>query len=257
MISMLLSLSNGIFCKRPLEENMAEVKQLGFSNLEFNMKSVEVEDDVSVHAAKKLVDDCNLKCLTIHAATLHVKDEVEVHRAVYYGKISLEFARRLSVPVMVVHSNISRKLPESQRRKVLESIFGELNLYAKNLNVQLALENLSYTSSGYGKNVDELEEIFGIIDEEGIMGFTLDFCHGEATGQTFGLLEKYHERLCNVHMSNRAHRPFSSETASLNVLMKTLCDYGYAGPITLELSRKCATEQILNTKSVLERILNR
>jgi hypothetical protein len=39
--------------------------------------------------------------------------------------------------------------------------------------------------------------------------------------------------------------------------MKTFGDYGYAGPITLELSRKCTTEQILNTKSVLERILNR
>jgi sugar phosphate isomerase/epimerase len=254
---MQLSLSNGIFCKRPLEENMAEVKRLGFNNLEFNMKSVEMEDDASVHEAEKLVDDFNLKCLTLHAAALHVKDEVEVHRAVYYGKISLEFARKLSVPVMVVHSNISRKLPESQKRRVLVSIFGELTLYAKNFNVKLALENLSYASSGYGKNVDELEEIFGIIDEEGIMGFTLDFCHGEATGQTFNLLEKYHERLCNVHMSNRAHRPFSSETGNLNSLMEALVDFEYAGPITLELSRKCTTEQILSTKSVLERILNR
>jgi sugar phosphate isomerase/epimerase len=155
-----------------------------------------------------------------------------------------------------VHSNISRKLPESQRREVLEKIFDELTLYAKNLNVKLALENLSYASSGYGKNVDELEEIFGIVDKAGIMGFTLDFCHGEATGQTFSLLEKYHGRLCNVHMSNRAHRPFSSETPRLNALMKRLSDYEYVGPVTLELSRKCTTEQILETKSVLERILN-
>ena len=109
---MKLSLSNGIFYKQALEENIAEVKRLGFENLEFNMKSVEVEDDVSVYVAKKLVDEFGLKCLTLHAATLHVKDEVEVHRAVYYGKISLEFARRLSVPVMVVHSNVSRKLAE-------------------------------------------------------------------------------------------------------------------------------------------------
>jgi hypothetical protein len=70
MIFTQLSLSNGIFCKRPLEENIAEVKRLGFKNLEFNMKSVEVEDDASVHTAKKLVDDCGLKCLTLHAATL-------------------------------------------------------------------------------------------------------------------------------------------------------------------------------------------
>jgi sugar phosphate isomerase/epimerase len=240
-----------------LEENLSEVKHLGFENLEFNMKSVEVQDDVSVYFAKKLIDDNGLKCLTLHAATLHVKDEVEVHRAVYYGKISLEFARRLSAPVMVLHSNVSRQLPESQRREVFEKIFDELTFYAKKLNVKLALENLSYASSGYGKNVDELEEIFGIIDEVGVMGFTLDFCHAEATGQTLGLLEKYHERLCNVHMSNRAHRPFDSETPSLLALIKKLREYGYAGPITLELSRKCTTEQILKTKSVLEKTLNR
>jgi len=254
---MKLSLSNGIFYKQALEENIAEVKRLGFENLEFNMKSVEVEDDVSIYVAKKLVDGCGLKCLTLHAATLHVKDEVEVHRAVYYGKISLEFARRLSAPVMVVHSNVSRKLAEPIRRKVLEKIFDELTLYAKKLNIKLALENLSYASSGYGKNVAELEEILGIIDEEGTMGFTLDFCHAEATGQTLSLLEKYHKRLCNVHMSNRAHKPFDSPTPSLIALVEKLREYGYAGPLTLELSRKCSIEGILKTKSVVEEILNR
>ena len=251
---MKLSLSNGIFCKRSLEENIAEVKRLGFENLEFNMKSVEVEDDVSVYVAKRVVDDCGLKCLTLHAATLHVKDEVEVHRAVYYGKISLEFARRLSAPVVVVHSNVSRKLAESQRRKVLEKIFAELTFYAKKLNVKLSLENLSYVSSGYGKNVDELEEIFRIIDSAGTMGFTLDFCHAEATGQTIDLLEKFHSRLCDIHMSNRAHRPFEAETPSLRALMKKLSEYGYSGPLTLELSRKCTSEQILLTKRVLENL---
>ncbi len=253
---MKLSLSNGIFCKRALEENISEVKRLGFDNLEFNMKSVEVEDDLSVYAAKRLVDDCGLKCLTLHAATVHVKDEVEVHRAVYYGKISLEFARRLSAPVMVVHSNVSRKLAESQRRKALEKIFVELTCYAKKLNVKLSLENLSYASSGYGKNVDELEEIFRIIDSAGTMGFTLDFCHAEATGQTLSLLDKYHNRLCNIHVSNRAHKPFDSETPILRALMKKLREYGYAGPLTLELSRKCTIAQILKTKRVLERIVN-
>jgi len=251
-----LSLSNGIFSKCALEENIAEVKRLGFENLEFNMKSVETEDDMSIYEAKRLVEASGLKCLTLHVGTLHVKDPVEVHRAVYYGKISLDFARMLSAPVMVVHSNIARKLPEPQRRNVLEAVFSELSSYAKKLNVKLALENLSYASSGYGKNVEELEEIFGIIDPAGMMGFTLDFCHSQATGQTMSLLEKYHKRLCNIHISNRAHKPFEAETPNLNALMKKLHEYGYAGPLTMELSRKCTTEQILKTKSVLESILN-
>ena len=255
--SLKLSLSNGIFRKSTLEENIALVKRLGFENLEFNVKSVEKEDDLAVYEAKRLVGVSGLRCLTVHAATLHVKDEVEVHRAVYYGKISLECARLLMAPVMVVHSNIARKLPQQKRRKVLESIFNELTSYSKRLNVKLALENLSYASSGYGKNVTELEEIFGIIDGEGNMGFTLDFCHAEATGQTFALLEKYHKRLSNIHMSNRAHKPFISETDRLSAFVTKLREYNYSGPITMELSVKCTTLDILKTKHVLEKILTR
>jgi len=250
-----LSLSNGIFSKRTLEDNIAEVKRLGFENLEFNMKSVETEDDTSIYEAKKLVEASGLKCLTLHVGALHVKDEVEVHRAVYYGKISIDFARVLKASVMVVHSNVARTLPEPQRRQTVKSTFKELLPYANRQNVQLALENLSYASSGYGKNVAELEEIYNIIDEEDEMGFTLDFCHGEATGQTFTLLEKYHTRLCNVHMSNRAHKPFESATPNLKALITKLRNLEYDGPITLELSRKCTTQQILKTKKVIEKLL--
>jgi len=250
-----LSLSNGIFSKRTLEDNIAEIKRLGFENLEFNMKSVETEDDTSIYEAKKLVEASGLKCLTLHVGALHVKDEVEVHRAVYYGKISIDFARVLKASVMVVHSNVARTLPEPQRRQTVKSTFKELLPYANRQNVQLALENLSYASSGYGKNVAELEEIYNTIDEENEMGFTLDFCHGEATGQTFTLLEKYHTRLCNVHMSNRAHKPFESATPNLKALITKLRNLKYDGPITLELSRKCTTQQILKTKKVIEKLL--
>lgn len=219
------------------------------------MKSVETEDDRAIYKTKKLVDTSGLKCLTLHAGSLHVKDPVEVHRAVYYGKISLDFARKLKAPIMVVHSNVARKLPQQRRPKVMEAVFKELCPYAKKLNVKLALENLSYASSGYGKNVTELEEILSILDKDGTMGFTLDFCHAEATGQTFALLEKYHQRLCNIHMSNRAHKPFDSPTPNLTAFMQKLCEYGYDGPLTLELSRKCTVEEILKTKHVLEKLV--
>ncbi len=252
---MRLSLSNGIFCKRPLEENIIEVKRLGFENLEFNMKSIEVESDVSVYQAKNLISSCDLNCLTVHAATLHVKDPIEVHRAVYYGKISLECVHQLSAPIMTVHSNIARKLPEAQRSDVLKAVFGELLPFARRLGVTLALENLSYASTGYGKNVTELDEIFGTIDKDNVMGFTLDFCHAEATGQTAALLEKYHKRLCNIHLANRAHKPFESPTPSLVGLVQMLRGYGYAGPLSLELSKKCPIEAITKTKHVVEEVL--
>lgn len=115
---MKLSLSNGIFSKLCLEKNFAAVKQLGFENIEFNMKTVRRENDTAVYGAEKLLDASGLKCLTLHSATLHVKDEVEIHRAIYYGKVSLDFARRLSAPIMTVHSDIS-KTASTRQREVL------------------------------------------------------------------------------------------------------------------------------------------
>ena len=220
------------------------------------MKCVQEEDAESVYTVKKLIDSQRLNCLTVHAASLHVRNETEIPKAIYYGKVSADFAQKLLSPVLVVHSNVSRKLPENLRHKFLEKIFEELTPYAKSLGVKLALENLSYASSGYGKNVAELEEILGIIDD-GTMGVTLDFCHAEATGVTISLLEKYNKRLCNVHMSNRAHKPFDMETPNLNYFLTKLRENGYSGPLTMELNQKCTTEEILKTKAILERILNK
>jgi sugar phosphate isomerase/epimerase len=248
-------LSNGIFSRRTLDENLAAVKDLGFDNIEFNMKSVKKENDTSIYTAKKLVDAYGLNCLTLHAATLHVRDEVEIHRAVYYGKISADFAHKLSAPIMVVHSNVSRKLPEEQRKKFLAKIFREIKPYAESLNLKLALENLSYASSGFAKNVPEIEETLEIVDGETV-GLTLDFCHAKASGTTISLLEKYHDRLSNVHISDRSHRPLTKETPNLKAFITKLKEYSYKGPLTMELNQNCTTEDILKTKSVLERILS-
>jgi sugar phosphate isomerase/epimerase len=250
-----LSLSNGIFSKCTLGDNVASVRRLGFDNLEFNMKCVEEEDEESVYTAKKLIDYHGLNCLTVHAATVHVQNEDEIAKAIYYGKVSADFAYKLSSPVLVVHSNVSRRLPENLRNKFLARIFKELNRHAKSLNVKLALENLSYASTGFGKNVAEIEEILGIVDD-GTMGITLDFCHAEATGQTFKLLEKYGERLLNVHLSNRAHKPFNVETPNLNTFLMKLQKVDYQGPLTIELSSRCSIEEILKTKTIIQRILN-
>jgi sugar phosphate isomerase/epimerase len=253
--SLKLSLSNGIFSKYPLDENIAAVRRLGFENLEFNMKCVKEEDEEAVYTAKKLIDAHGLNCLTLHAACLHVKDENEIAKAVYYGKVSADFAHVLSAPVLVVHSNVSRRLPENLRKEFLAKIFRELNPYAKSLSLELALENLSYASTGFGKNVAEIEEILSIVDDDA-MGVTLDFCHAEATGQTLSLLEKYKNRLLNVHVSNQAHRAFNAETPNLNAFLTKLQEYRYSGPLTMELNRKCTAEEILKTKTIIEKILS-
>lgn len=249
-------MSNGIFSKLSLEKNFAAVKEMGFENVEFNMKTVRKENDTAVYAAKNLLDSSGLKCLTLHSATLNVKDEVEVHRAVYYGKISLEFAHRLSASIMTVHSDISKKLPQAVRDRCLTEIFREINAYAKALNIKLALENLSYTSTGFGKNVEQLEEVLSIIDD-GDMGITIDFCHALETKQVDNLLEKYGRRVCNVHMANKAHKPFTEETAELTSFLTKLHGYGYDDPITLELEHRTPMEEIVKTKALFEKLLKK
>jgi sugar phosphate isomerase/epimerase len=250
---LILSLSNGIFSKCALEKNLAAVKALGFENVEFNMKSVEKQTDDSPLPAVKAVKQAGLNCLTVHAASLHVKEQGEVATAIYYGMVSVDFAKALKAPVMVVHSNVSRDISQSLRDKFLSEIFSELKPYAEQSGVKLALENLSYASSGYGKNVPEMEEILQVIGDD--VGVTLDFCHAVTTGATASLVEKYAERLCNVHMSNRAHQPFTEETPQLTSFMSKLSECGYGGPITLELSHKSNLEEIRATKAVLENTL--
>jgi sugar phosphate isomerase/epimerase len=150
---MKLSLSNGIFSKLSVDGNFAAVKQLGFENIEFNMKAVKKERDSDVYREQKAFAASGLNCLTLHSAILHVKSPIEVHKAVYYGKVSLECAHVLNAPLMTVHSNVSKKLPQLIREKCMSEIFGEIKPFAKSLGIKLSLENLSYKSTGFGKNV--------------------------------------------------------------------------------------------------------
>jgi Sugar phosphate isomerases/epimerases len=252
---MKLSLSNGIFSKLSLEENFQAVVKLGFENFEFNMKSVKKEHDTDVYREKRLREETKLDCLTLHAATLHMEDPVEVYRAVYYGKISLECAKALYAPIMTVHSNIAKTLTKAARKQCLERYFGEIIPFAKVYGVKLALENLSVTSTGYGKNVEELEEILDVIDPKREMGITFDLCHALETGVLDELLEKYAGRICNVHMANRDHQPFTEKTPELHHFLSTLHHYDYEGPITLELEHTTSTPQIAKTKAFFDKLL--
>ena len=256
-LSMKLSLSNGIFSKLGIQDNFNTVKKLGFSNIEFNMKSIKKEHDTDVYREQKAYSTSGLKCLTLHSAVLHIKDPIEVHQAVYYGKISLECARALGTPLMTVHSNISKKLPQNIRNRCLNEIFNEeIRPFAKRLGIKLSLENLSFNSTGFGKNVEQLEEVLGVIDPEDEMGITFDLCHALETKVVDELLDKYGRRVCNVHMANKSHQPFTQKKPELNHFFSALHEYGYEGPITLELKHKTSMEDIAKTKAFFDKLLN-
>lgn len=254
---MKLSLSNGIFSKLKVNSNFVAVKNLGFENIEFNMKAIKKENDTGVYREQKALFASGLKCLSVHSAVLHVKDPIEVHQAVYYGKISLECTRALNASLMTVHSNVSKNTTKNVRQQCLKDIFEEIKPFAKKLGIKLALENLSYNSSGFGKNLEEMEEILSIIDSDEELGITFDFCHALETGVVDEVVDKYCKKICNVHMANKAHKPFIEATPELTALLSNLHNCGYEGPITLELDSRTPIEEIEKTKVLFEQLLKK
>ena len=119
----------------------------------------------------------------------------------------------------------------------------------------MALENLSYTSTGFGKNVDGLEEVLSVIGD-GEMGITFDLCHALETREVDNLLEKYGSRICNVHMANKSHKPFTEPKPELTNFLSRLHDFGYAGPITLELAHDTSIEEIGRSKALFDKLLS-
>lgn len=221
------------------------------------MKSIKKEHDTDVYREQKALSTSGLNCITHHAAVLHVKDPIEVHQAIYYGKISLECAKALNAPLMTVHSNISKKLTRQIREKCLRDIYKEINPFAEKLGIKLSLENLSFNSTGFGKNVEQIDEILAVIDLKGKMGITFDLCHALETKVTDSLLEAYGKRICNVHMANKSHKPFVQTTPELTNFLNALHSYSYDGPITLELNQNTSMEEIAKTKILFEDLLQK
>ena len=114
---------------------------------------------------------------------------------------------------------------------------------------------MSYTSTGFGKNVESLEEVLRVIDD-GKLGITFDFCHALETRQVDNLLDKYGGRVCNVHMANKAHKPFTEAKPELLAFLTRLHEYSYSGPITLELAHNTSMEEIEKCRVLFDRLLD-
>jgi hypothetical protein len=88
----MLKLSNEVeliqcnFCKYRISENFAAAKQLGFTNIEFNIKSIKKEHDTDVYREQKALAVSGLNCITLRSAVLYMKDPIGVHQAICYGR---------------------------------------------------------------------------------------------------------------------------------------------------------------------------
>ena len=61
--------------------------------------------------------------------------------------------------------------------------------------------------------------------------------------------------ICNVHMANKAHKPFLNETPELKTFLTKLHDFGFAGPITLELGHGTVIKEIARSKALFQKLL--
>jgi sugar phosphate isomerase/epimerase len=251
-----LSLSNWVFCKLPLEESVGRVAELGFRNIEFNPKCIEYEADECIQRVKGLIKLNRLTCTSVHSADTYVKKPEEVGKALRYGKASINLAKHLSSPILVVHSYMSRELDRRLRAELLPRVFGELEDYASSCRVRLAVENLSFYSKGYGRSLEEVNEILEAIGSRD-MGVTLDFGHSQRIHQTFMFLKEFKTKLRNIHVSSFMHGPINEATGELEAFLRELKHIGYRGPITIEMDPKYGNEEILKTKSTIEETLRR
>ncbi len=87
------------------------------------------------------------------------------------------------------------------------------------------------------------------------MGITFDLCHALESKETDNLLEKYGKRVCNVHMANKSHEPFTEPKPELTNFLSKLHGYSYDGPITLELDHKTTVEVIAKSKVLFDKLL--
>lgn len=240
-----------MFCNLSLEESIKGVKDLGFENMEFNPKCIQFEAKESVRRVASLIEFCDLKCLSVHCASIYVENLDQIGNAIHYGETSIDIATELSSPVLVVHSYVSENFNPNVRAVALEKIFLKLLDYAEDRNVKLALENLSFYSQGFGKTLSEIEEILNAIDSERIW-ITLDYCHAENINQTTNFFSRFKLKIKNVHLSGFRHSALKENLSSLKLFLKKLKSIQYDGPLTIEISSKYGAQEILETKAAVE-----
>ncbi|MDY6865052.1 MAG: sugar phosphate isomerase/epimerase [Halobacteriota archaeon] len=253
---MKLSISTWSLSHCPINYNIKNIKECGFENIEFNISAINAEAGDSVYTVKRLIDEYDLNCSSVHSEGFYVERKDQIEEALFLGKKSVDFAHLLSSENLVIHSYVSAKAKTDLRKYLLEKIIGDLKEYADERGVKLSLENLSRGSKGYGRNVSELLNIFDIVD----VGMTVDFCHSCIMYQahtfldafkTLSFLDVFKDKITNIHMSNYNHRPILKMTPEIDRMLTTLYQNGYDGMLTIEQHPKFR-EDIMNTKKCIE-----
>ncbi len=246
-----ISISTWAFSSYPLRYNFELPLKLGFKNIEFNPLCIEREANESIETVKGLIEYYGLKCLSMHSAGIYVTSKEEIDKAIHYGELSVKFASYLSSPILVVHSYVSNKLKKEKKKLFLSKIFQKILDVSDAYGVEVTLENLSRRSSGYGRNIQEIGDILGTIQND--LSLTLDISHLNNWREAASYVENF--KIKNLHVSQRDHQPLDSASHELSALIRELYAREFRGPVTIELRPDVSLKDIKKTKKLLEEVV--
>lgn len=116
-------------------------------------------------------------------------------QAVSKLKTAIDAALALDSQIVVIHS--AAEFPAVETRLHIQAArdsLAELIPYAAHRNVRLAVENLS--------SVLEMQVFEAVLDEFSELGVCYDSSHARLTGNSFGVLQRFRDRIITLHVSD-------------------------------------------------------
>ena len=235
---------------RVLDENIFawvdKAKLEGFTHLEMSATSLPADpadaDRVVAYAKESGFS------LSIHApfGKTNITSPDPAVRAWSIERVSdaIRFAARHGIDLVVLHPGrfgaIEGEAPAEENLRQMTEILRELAQLAKDGGVRLALENMEKRPNEIVHSVKELNYFAPLAAEYSNFGVTMDFSHYLTLGEGLPDLAALELPLFDVHLSQTVEgKPhFTLERkdgiADLSAIVKALTEYGYGGPIVLE-----------------------
>ena len=223
---------SGVHPKDALEK----IKAAGFET--FFTCEYKAED---VSSIKHRADEVGLEYEFIHAPFHSINDMwlpgVDYLTVFDYMKESINSAAEFGIPTVITHLSSGWKSPEVNDLGL--SRFDELVLYARELGVTLAFENL--------RKLGNLACIVDRYENMDNVRFCYDCGHEHCYTKTVNILDVFTDKVCCTHIHDNHGRPFENKrddfdehllpfdgTCNYKAMMGKLDEYGYTGSLMLE-----------------------
>lgn len=157
---------------------------------------------------------------------------------------AIRFAARHSIDLVCVHPGrlgaVEGEPSAEENLALMKTTLRELGELAREGGVRLALENMEDRPNEIVHSIDELNGFAPLAAENPYFGVTIDFSHYLTLGEGLPDLSALELPLFDVHLSQtvegKPHFTLEREDgiADLPAIVKALREYGYTGPIVLE-----------------------